>query len=225
MSLPLKPPVKQQYYLARKQLIEDYIKPAGVTDRRVLHAVATVPRHTFVPRQFRKDAYRDIPLPIGNGQTISQPSLVALMTQYLELTGHETVLEIGTGSGYQAAILSLLAKKVYTIERITTLAKRALRILKKLTYSNVEVFAANGTLGLPEKAPFNGIIVTAGAPEIPQTLVDQLKEGGRIVIPVGRSQLDQQLVVGIKKKGKLMTRTVESVRFVPLIGKEGWKAD
>ena len=213
------------YSLLRKRLVEEYVKPAGVTDRRILNAVATVPRHAFVPRQFRKDAYRDIPLPIGNGQTISQPSLVALMTQYLSLQRDTTVLEIGTGSGYQAAILSLLAKKVYTIERITTLAKRALRNLKKLTYSNVEVIAANGTLGLPEKAPFDGIIVTAGAPEIPQTLIDQLKEGGRIVIPVGRSQMDQQLLVGIKKKGKLTTKIVESVRFVPLIGEKGWQTD
>ena len=213
------------YSLLRKRLVEEYVKPAGVTDRRILNAVATVPRHAFVPRQFRKDAYRDIPLPIGNGQTISQPSLVALMTQYLSLQRDTTVLEIGTGSGYQAAILSLLAKKVYTIERITTLAKRALRNLKKLTYSNVEVIAANGTLGLPEKAPFDGIIVTAGAPEIPQTLIDQLKEGGRIVIPVGRSQMDQQLLVGIKKKGKLTTKIVELVRFVPLIGEKGWQTD
>jgi len=213
------------YSLLRKRLVEEYVKPAGVTDRRILNAVATVPRHAFVPRQFRKDAYRDIPLPIGNGQTISQPSLVALMTQYLLLQRDTTVLEIGTGSGYQAAILSLLAKKVYTIERITTLAKRALRNLKKLTYSNVEVIAANGTLGLPEKAPFDGIIVTAGAPEIPQTLIDQLKEGGRIVIPVGRSQMDQQLLVGIKKKGKLTTKIVELVRFVPLIGEKGWQTD
>ncbi|HLB60091.1 MAG TPA: protein-L-isoaspartate(D-aspartate) O-methyltransferase [Patescibacteria group bacterium] len=213
------------YSLLRKRLVEEYVKPAGVTDRRILNAVATVPRHAFVPRQFRKDAYRDIPLPIGNGQTISQPSLVALMTQYLLLQRDTTVLEIGTGSGYQAAILSLLAKKVYTIERITTLAKRALRNLKKLTYSNVEVIAANGTLGLPEKAPFDGIIVTAGAPEIPQTLIDQLKEGGHVVIPVGRSQMDQQLLVGVKKKGKLTTKIVESVRFVPLIGEKGWQTD
>ena len=213
------------YSLLRKRLVEEYVKPAGVTDRRILNAVATVPRHAFVPRQFRKDAYRDIPLPIGNGQTISQPSLVALMTQYLSLQRDTTVLEIGTGSGYQAAILSLLAKKVYTIERITTLAKRALRNLKKLTYSNVEVIAANGTLGLPEKAPFDGIIVTAGAPEIPQTLIDQLKEGGHVVIPVGRSQMDQQLLVGVKKKGKLTTKIVESVRFVPLIGEKGWQTD
>ena len=213
------------YSLLRKRLVEEYVKPAGVTDRRILNAVATVPRHAFVPRQFRKDAYRDIPLPIGNGQTISQPSLVALMTQYLLLQRDTTVLEIGTGSGYQAAILSLLAKKVYTIERITTLAKRALRNLKKLTYSNVEVIAANGTLGLPEKAPFDGIIVTAGAPEIPQTLIDQLKEGGHVVIPVGRSQMDQQLLVGVKKKGKLTTKIVELVRFVPLIGEKGWQTD
>jgi len=196
----------------------------GVSSPRVISAIRHVPRHEFVPRQFRKEAYANIPLPIGSGQTISQPSLVGLMTQLLNVKKTDIVLEIGTGSGYQAAILGELAATVYSIERIPALAKTAKRSLKKLGYRNIEVHVANGTLGLSKKAPFDKIIVTAGSPEIPQPLVDQLKNGGRIVIPVGRTQESQQLLLGIKNQNKLKTKMVEAVRFVPLIGKEGWKA-
>lgn len=207
----------------RKRLIETYIKPAGVTDERVLRAFNLVPRHEFVLPENKDEAYLDIPLPIGEGQTISQPSLVALMTQALQLNGNEKVLEIGTGSGYQAAILSLLVKKVYTVERIESLAERAKHLLEQLGYKNVTVVIGNGTAGLPQFSPFDAIIVTAAADEIPKPLIEQLKEGGRIIIPVGERFGDQTLKLGAKKQGKLQVVDLEAVRFVPLIGKFGWE--
>lgn len=205
------------------RLSRDMFTTSGVTDRRVIGAMLKVPRHAFVPKKYRKEAYDDTPLPIGREQTISQPSLVALMTQLLKITKNDVVLEIGTGSGYQTAILSELAATVYSIERIPSLANRAKRVLNKLGYQNIEIHPANGTLGFPEKSPFDKIIVTAGSPDIPQPLIDQLKEGGRIVIPVGSSRDNQQLLIGIKKNGTVTTRIVEPVRFVPLIGEKGWK--
>jgi protein-L-isoaspartate(D-aspartate) O-methyltransferase len=215
---------KLHYGLKRKQLVADYVRRSGVTDIRVLDAISTVPRHEFVPARYRKDAYRDIPLDIGAGQTISQPSLVALMTQLLALKGDERVLEIGTGSGYQAAILSVLAKQVYTIERIPTLAVSARKTLKELKYLNVHVYAADGTLGFPKHAPYDAIIVTAGAKQnVPKLLIDQLADEGRIVYPAGASIENQILKIGVKKKNTLHVRDIEQVRFVPLIGKYGWK--
>ncbi len=207
--------------LKRKMLVERYIKPLSI-ERKIVTIFSRVPRHDFIPVEYKNLAYENNAIAIGKGQTISQPSLVALMTQALELKGNETVLEIGTGSGYQAAILSYLAQEVYTIERIDTLVQKAKKILKKLGISNVHAFKGDGSLGLPKYAPYDAIIVTAGAREIPKLLPDQLKEGGRIVIPVEQSKTNQKLVVGTKKKGRLDTEEVEPVRFVPLIGRYGW---
>ena len=207
----------------QKELIENYIKPVGVTDQRVLNAFANVPRHKFVPAKYQRDAYLDIPLPIGEGQTISQPSLVAVMTQALELKGHEKVLEVGTGSGFQAAILSKLTKEVYTTEIIPNLAEKAQRTLTKLGIKNVHVRIADGSKGLAVYAPYNAIMVTAATNEIPRPLVDQLKKGGRIVIPVGDTLYGQQLRVGKKTNGTIKFIDIQSVMFVPLRGKFGFE--
>lgn len=212
-----------KYQSRLQDLLENYIKPAGVTGKKVLSAVAKTPRHHFVPLEYKNEAYLDIALPIGEDQTISQPSLVALMTQLLSLKGDEKVLEVGTGSGYQAAILAKLAKQVYTVEIIESLAIRARETLKKLGVKNVEVVLGNGSIGLPERAPYDAIIVTAGARQIPKQLVSQLKENGRMVIPVGQSLINQELKLVIKKKGKLEIKDIEPVAFVPLVGKSGWQ--
>lgn len=214
---------KEAFLEERKKLVKDYIMPIGIDDKRILKAFENVPRHKFVPPNLSDKAYLDTALPIGFGQTISQPSLVALMTDNLRLMGNEKVLEIGTGSGYQAAILSKLVKEVYTVEIIDELFKKAKGTLKSLGYKNIYVMLSNGTLGLPDKMPFDAIIVTAGGPSIPQSLVKQLKEGGRIVMPVGKSMSDQLLKLGIKKNGKLKIKTIGHVSFVPLMGKYGWE--
>lgn len=206
----------------REQLVEQHIEPLGIK-KRIINVVRKIPRHRFIQKKYLKNAYYDNALPIGEGQTISQPSLVAMMTNLLELKGNEKVLEIGTGSGYQAAILSYLAKDIYSIERIHLLVKKAKQVLKSLEITNVHIFEGDGSLGLPKYAPYDAIIVTAGAREIPKSLVDQLKDGGRIVLPVGESKSDQKLIVGYKREGKLETEEIEPVRFVPLIGKHGWK--
>src|SRR5260221_10635323 len=168
---------------ARQALVEEFIRSSGVTDQRVLRAFLTVPRHEFVFREYTEQAYADGPLPIGEGQVITQPSLAARMNQALYLQGNEKVLEIGTGCGYQAAILSLLAKEIYTIERLPSLAERAQSVLRRLGYTNVSVFLGDGTKGLPAYAPFDAILVTAGGKSIPQPLLEQLKEGGYVVMP------------------------------------------
>ena len=207
----------------RKELVENYIKSAGVTDKRVLKAFLKTPRHEFVPIKYRIAAYLDVPLPIGEGQTITQPSLVAIMTQALELKGNEKVLEIGTGSGFQAAILSKLAKDVYTVEIIGKLAKKARKTLERLAIKNVHLEVANGSLGLENYAPYDAIIVTAAANMIPKPLIKQLKCGGRIVIPVGDTLYGQELKVG-KKVGKTIKFiNIEPVMFVPLHGKFGFQ--
>lgn len=206
----------------QKELIENYIKPAGVTDKKILDAFLKVPRHRFVLAKYQNDAYLDIPLSIGEGQTISQPSLVAVMTQALELKGREKVLEVGTGSGFQAAILSHLAKKVYTIEIIGRLADKAARTLKKLHCNNVHVEIGDGSQGLPHYAPYDAIIVTAAGNQIPGPLIDQLKVGGRIVIPVGDKLFGQQLKVGRKVGNTVKFIDIEPVTFVPLVGKFGF---
>lgn len=218
---------KLQKELIRRKasLIENFIKPAGITDKRVITAFLKVPRHKFVPVKFKRDAYLDVPLPIGEGQTISQPSLVAVMTQALELKGSEKVLEVGTGSGFQAAILSQLAKNVYTIEFIGRLADRAARILKKLHCDNVNVEIGDGSQGLPKYAPYDAIIVTAATNQIPKPLIDQLKVGGRIVIPVGDSLYGQQLKVGKKVDNTIRFVDIEPVAFVPLRGKFGFEGN
>jgi protein-L-isoaspartate(D-aspartate) O-methyltransferase len=206
---------------AREEMIRYQIKGRGIKDKRVLWAMSMVPREKFVLKENEKEAYLDCPLPIGMGQTISQPYMVALMTQCLSLEGSECILEVGTGSGYQAAILSKLAKMVYTVERLKILADRAENIFKELEIKNVKVVGGDGTNGLKEYSPYDGIIVTAGAPEIPQSLINQLKERGRIVIPVGNS-FSQDLLLGKKDKGKLKIQNYGGCIFVPLLGKYGW---
>jgi protein-L-isoaspartate(D-aspartate) O-methyltransferase len=210
------------YRLARERMVETQIKARGIKDERVLKAMLKVPRHLFVDEALRDQAYGDFPLPIGEGQTISQPYIVALMTEALELKGNERVLEIGTGSGYQTAILAELALWVYTIERFPTLLERAKKVLKELGYKNISFKLDDGTLGWKEAAPFDAIIVTAASPDIPPPLVEQLAEGGRIVIPIG-DEFSQTLIKGVKKGGKLHTKALEPVRFVKLVGAYGFK--
>ena len=210
------------YRIARQRMVENQIKARGIKDERVLKAMLKVPRHLFVEEALRDQAYGDFPLPIGEGQTISQPYIVALMTEALELKGNERVLEIGTGSGYQTAILAELALWVYTIEKYPKILERAKKILTKLGYKNITFRLGDGSLGWPEAAPFDAIIVTAAAPKIPQPFIDQLAEGGRIVIPVG-DEFSQVLMKGIKKGGILHTQTIEAVRFVKLVGAYGFK--
>jgi len=188
-------------------------------DRRVIQAMQEVPRNAFVPPESRKEAYRDGPLPIGYGQTISQPFIVALMTDLLEPEPDDVILEVGTGSGYQAAILSRLVKKVYTIEIVQPLSELAQKSLRRLGYNNVESRMDDGYLGWPEHAPFDGIVVTAAAPYIPQPLVKQLRPGGKLVVPIGEPHFHQELMVVEKnEKGEINIRDILSVAFVPLTG-------
>lgn len=200
----------------RENLVEKYIKPE-VKDRRVIAAFLAVPRHEFVPEECEGQAYEDYPLPIGGNQTISQPSLVAKMVELLQLKGDERVLEVGTGSGYQTAILAELAKKVYSIERIEGLAKKARKVLAKQGYNNVQVVIGDGSKGLSQEQPFDGIIVSAAADNIPQDLIKQLGNKGRLVIPVREIPFGQMLKVGIKENGKISFQDVEPVVFVPLV--------
>ncbi len=204
----------------REKMVETQIRARGVKDPRVLSALLNVERHRFVPKEYSTSAYSDQPLPIGEGQTISQPYIVALMTELLELKGNEKVLEIGTGSGYQAAILAELVKEVYTIEIIESLASMAKKRLSELGYQNIQVKAGDGYLGWPEAAPFDAIIVTAAPDHIPRPLIEQLKDGGRMVVPVG--SYTQELKKIIKKSGKIETIDVIPVLFVPMTG-EGVK--
>ncbi len=202
---------------ARQEMVERQLRARDIADPRVLWAMGKVPRHRFVRPSLVGEAYTDRPLPIDEGQTISQPYIVALMTQLLELAGSERVLEVGTGSGYQAAVLAELVRQVFTIEILPGLAVSATARLRGLGYTNVEVKAGDGYQGWPEHAPFDGIVVTAGATHIPAPLVAQLKEGGRLVIPVDAGPGYQELLVGKKEGGKLITRAIAPVRFVPLI--------
>jgi protein-L-isoaspartate(D-aspartate) O-methyltransferase len=206
------------FYQKRLEMVEYQLKGRDIVDKRVLDAMLKVERHKFVPKDLQHLAYIDEPLPIGFGQTISQPYIVALMTQLLELKGDEKVLEIGTGSGYQAAILAELSKEVYTIEIIPQLAQRAEKLLKDLGYKNIFVKIGDGYLGWPEYAPFDKIILTCAPEEIPQTLVEQLKDGGKMVLPVG--SVAQDLVVVEKQKGRIITKSIIPVRFVPMIRSE-----
>ena len=208
----------------RRRMVEEQIAARGVRDPRVLQVMGEVPRHLFVGEAQRAWAYEDGALPIGHGQTISQPYMVAVMTECLELGGEERVLEVGTGSGYQAAVLGRLAAEVFTVERIAPLAEEAARRLRDLGYANVHVLVGNGTLGLPEHAPFDRVLVTAGAPTVPKALVAQLAEGGILVIPVGDLWVGQTLVVGRRVRGRLLRREVLGCVFVPLVGAEGWAA-
>jgi protein-L-isoaspartate(D-aspartate) O-methyltransferase len=213
---------EQDYKLLRENMVEFQIKSRRIENERVLKVMKEIPRHLFIPQSQRLYAYEDFPIPIGEGQTISQPYIVALMTEALQLKGDEKVLEIGTGSGYQAAILSKLSKEVYTTENIKSLALNAEELFIGLGYKNIKLKVADGTEGWAEYSPYNGIIVTAGAPQIPEPLIEQLAENGRIVIPVGDS-FSQGLVLGEKIKGRLITKTICGCVFVPLVGKYGWQ--
>jgi protein-L-isoaspartate(D-aspartate) O-methyltransferase len=210
------------YEKERNRMVEEQIMARGVKDERVLAAMRKVQRHEFLPEAIRGMAYQDSALPLGEAQTMSQPYMVALMTEQLELKGNERVLEIGTGSGYQAAVLSELCEKVYTVERIKMLADRARASLDRLGYRSVAIKVYDGTYGWKEMAPFDAIMVTAGAPDVPAPLVEQLKEGGRMVIPVGE-RFGQTLLKIVKTPaGPVTERSIPCV-FVPLIGNHGWK--
>jgi protein-L-isoaspartate(D-aspartate) O-methyltransferase len=212
----------RSYAAEREAMVKNQILARGIRDGRVLEAMRLVPRHRFVQPENRSFAYADGPLPIGHGQTISQPYIVALMSELLQLTGEEKVLEIGTGSGYQAAILAQLARQVYTVERHAELANRSAALLDDLGYANVIVQVGDGSLGLHEMSPFNAIIVTAAAPSVPQALLDQLDLRGRLVIPVGAR--GAQFLERWERQGvKFNCETVLPVAFVPLVGRFGWK--
>jgi protein-L-isoaspartate(D-aspartate) O-methyltransferase len=206
----------------RNRMVDDQLLWRGVTDERVLAAMRKVPRHEFLPEAIRGMAYQDSALPLGEGQTMSQPYMVALMSELLVLKGTERVLEIGTGSGYQAAVLAELCEKVYTVERIKPLAERARATLDRLGYRHVAIKVYDGTYGWKEMAPFDAIMVTAGAPDVPAPLVDQLKEGGRMVIPVGE-RYGQVLLKVVKTASGPVTERNIPCTFVPLIGNHGWK--
>lgn len=203
-------------------MVESQLKPRGIDDPRVLEAMLSVPRHRFIPLRHRYRGYDDCALPIEAGQTISQPYMVAIMTQLLELRGTEKILEVGTGSGYQSAVLSCLASRVYTIERMEQLHRHAKQNLMELNYDNVVPVLGDGSSGLAEYAPYDRILVTAGAPGIPEPLIDQLAENGIIVIPVG-SEFSQSLIQARKKDGKLLKEYYTPCIFVPLIGKHAWQ--
>jgi protein-L-isoaspartate(D-aspartate) O-methyltransferase len=205
----------------RRKMVQEQLQVRGITNERVLAAFRKVPRHLFVPKEFQPEAYADHPIPIGGGQTISQPYMVALMTQLLRLQGHERVLELGTGSGYQLAILAELALEVYSVERLPDLAEQASRRLEQLGYLNVHITAGNGSLGWPAHAPYDGIIVTAGAPQLPAPIAGQLGEGGRLVIPIGPREA-QTLTLVEKQRGGLHLKEITSCVFVPFIGEYGW---
>jgi len=205
----------------RERMVENQIEERGVSDARVIKAMGKVPRHEFVPARLRGVAYNDHPLPIGDGQTISQPYIVAFMTEALQLQPGDKVLEVGTGSGYQAAVLAEIAEEVYTIEILPELARSAEERLKRLGYGKVNVRAGDGYYGWPEAAPFDAIVVTAAPDAVPPRLVEQLKEGGRMVIPVGEQWSGQELIRLTKKGGKMETEKLLPVRFVPLTGDHG----
>lgn len=210
------------YRLAREKMVKNQLITRGIKDPRVLQAIGKIPRDRFVQEALVGEAYNDYPLPIGHGQTISQPYIVALMTEALELKGDENVLEIGTGSGYQTAILAELSRWVYTIERIRPLMEDAKRILAELGYRNVFFKAFDGTLGWKEYEPYDAIIVAAGAPKMPQPLLDQLADGGRLVIPIG-NRYSQELVRITRKNGQFVEKSLGGCRFVDLIGIHGWQ--
>jgi protein-L-isoaspartate(D-aspartate) O-methyltransferase len=202
-------------------MVAEQLVRRGISDGRVLEAMRKIPRHRFVEEALRERAYGDHPLPIGENQTISQPYIVALMTQLLRLTGREKVLELGTGSGYQTALLAELARRVCSVERLPALAMRARRLLEDLGYTNAVVKTADGTYGWPDEAPFDRILVTAGAPAVPPPLIQQLAEGGRLVVPIGDEQA-QTLHVVDKIDGQVRTSVESGCAFVKLVGRYGW---
>jgi protein-L-isoaspartate(D-aspartate) O-methyltransferase len=212
----------EELALERAEMIEKQLRRRGITDAAVLAAMEAVPRHEFVPEELRSRAYGDLPLPIGDGQTISQPYIVAAMTAALRLRPGDRVLEIGTGCGYQAAVLSRLAREIFSVERRPELALSASERLARLGFNDVHVHCGDGTLGLPEFAPFDAILVAAAAPAVPQPLLTQLAEGGRMILPVGDA--DHQELRLIEKQGTAFVKSaLEGCRFVPLVGHHGWQ--
>jgi protein-L-isoaspartate(D-aspartate) O-methyltransferase len=209
------------FAVLRHRMVAQQLEGRGLADRRVLEAMRTVPRHLFVPTGSEMVAYDDRPLPIGEGQTISQPFMVGIMTAALALAPEARVLEIGTGSGYQAAVLAFLAREVFTIERHPPLAERAREALDRAGITNVHVRVGDGTEGWPEESPFDGIIVTAGAPSAPDTLIDQLADGGRLVVPIGPAD-HQLLTILTRRDDRIERETSEACVFVPLVGRYGW---
>ena len=211
-----------EFSIARRRMVDEQLRGNGILDGKVLEAMLRVPRHLFVESALAAQAYSDTPLPIGEKQTISHPYIVAFMTEALALVGRESVLEIGSGSGYQAAVLSCLTRRVYTIERHVSLAKRARRVLDDIGCSNVQLKLGDGTLGWPEMGPFDGIIVTAGAPVLPQKLKEQLTIGGRLVVPVGDKAQQVLLRITRTSDDSYTEERFHGCRFVPLVGAEGW---
>jgi protein-L-isoaspartate(D-aspartate) O-methyltransferase len=207
--------MKNNYFEKRERMVDAQIEARGVKDQKVLAAMRKVPRHLFVPENMKRYAYRDEPLLIGEGQTISQPYIVAYMSEALQLKGHERILEVGTGSGYQAAILAEIVKEVFSVELLESLSLNAQDVLKKLSYKNIYFRVGDGTLGWKEHAPYDAIIVTAAPTKVPKALQDQLKSGGKMVIPVGAAF--QELVLVTKEKRKFKKKKLLPVRFVPLI--------
>ena len=214
--------MNHDYRLARERMVRNQLIPRGITDKRVLKAMGKIQRHLFMDEALVGEAYNDHPLPIGHKQTISQPYIVALMTQALELTGNEKTLEIGTGSGYQTAVLAELSSRVYTIERIRALMERARHMLQELGYTNVLFKSYDGTLGWEEYSPYDAIIITAGAPAVPEPLLEQLAEGGRMIVPVG-DKFSQELIKITRRKDSYDKKSLGGCRFVDLIGAHGWK--
>lgn len=217
----LSPEVIQSYAGQRRKMVEEQLVERGVKDLRLLEAMSRVPRHLFAQDSLQHRAYGDTPLPIGENQTLSQPYIVGAMTEALELKGEERVLEIGTGSGYQTAIIAELARQVFTIERLNNLSRKAQKILEGLNYMNIVFKMFDGTYGWPDQAPFDAILITASAREIPESLIKQLGDGGRLVAPVGETD-KQKLVVLTKKGDRVSRKNLGDCKFVPLIGKYGW---
>ena len=214
--------MNNDYRVARERMVNNQLVSRGIKDKGVLSAMRKIQRHLFVEEALIAEAYNDHPLPIGHKQTISQPYIVALMTEALELTGKEKTLELGTGSGYQTAILAELSEKVYTIERIRPLMEQARSLLNELGYINILFKSYDGTLGWEEYAPFDAIMITAGAPKIPEPLLNQLSDGGRMIIPIG-DRFSQDLIKVTKVKGDFKEENLGGCRFVDLIGAHGWK--
>jgi protein-L-isoaspartate(D-aspartate) O-methyltransferase len=214
--------MNHDYRLARERMVKKQLIPRGITDKKVLAAMGKIQRHLFMEEALVGEAYNDHPLPIGHKQTISQPYIVALMTQALELTGNEKTLEIGTGSGYQTAVLAELSSRVYTIERIRVLMERARHMLQELGYTNVLFKSYDGTLGWEEYSPYDAIIITAGAPAVPEPLLEQLADGGRMIVPVG-DKFTQELIRITRRKDSFDKKSLGGCRFVDLIGAHGWK--
>ncbi|MFH0957848.1 MAG: protein-L-isoaspartate(D-aspartate) O-methyltransferase [Pseudomonadota bacterium] len=211
----------EDFDLARERMVRQQIETRGVSDLSVLSVMREIPRHLFVPEPYKARAYDDCPLPIGHGQTISQPYMVAVMTELLKLKGNEKVLELGTGSGYQAAILAKLARWVYTLDRISELSEKARRNTEACGINNLTFVVADGTKGWPEEAPYDAVMITAGAPTVPKPVFEQLSEGGRMVIPVG-DRFSQILKVVEKKQGVKREESYFECRFVDLVGEHGW---